>query len=124
MNYKLHYDRLIQKANNRKLSSYKEAHHIIPKCMNGSDEKNNIIELTAREHFIAHILLVKIYPKEYGLIKSVNMMTVGQADRKIHNRMYSWLKEKFSEEMSRSQTKKGNSQYGILWVTKNQKNKK
>jgi len=37
---------------------YIENHHIIPKSLNGED-KGNIIKLTAREHFIAHLILWK-----------------------------------------------------------------
>jgi len=116
MNYKLHYNKLIERARNRKLQGYTERHHIVPRSMNGSDDKDNLVKLTAREHFIAHILLVKIYPKEYGLIKAVNMMTIGHIKHRNKNRMYGWLKEKFSEEMSRSQTGEGNSQFGTIWI--------
>ena len=42
------------------VSSYYEKHHIIPKSMGGSNKKDNIVKLTAREHFIAHMLLVRI----------------------------------------------------------------
>lgn len=41
---------------------YKEKHHIMPKCMGGSDDVENIIELSGREHFIAHMLLANEYP--------------------------------------------------------------
>ena len=68
MNYSLHYEKLINKAKSRKLDTYKEIHHIVPKCLGGSDDKNNLVELTAREHFIAHLLLLKIYPNKYNLI--------------------------------------------------------
>lgn len=46
---------------------YTEEHHIVPSCMGGSDEPENLIRLTAREHFIAHKLLSKIYPQERRL---------------------------------------------------------
>jgi hypothetical protein len=46
---------------------YKERHHIIPKCLNGSNEENNLIDLYANEHFIAHYLLAKENPDEYKL---------------------------------------------------------
>lgn len=36
---------------------YHERHHIVPKCMGGTDDKENLIDLFAREHFIAHRLL-------------------------------------------------------------------
>jgi len=126
MNYKLHYDNLIERAKNRIIKGYTEKHHIMPRCMNGSNDKDNLVNLTAREHFIAHILLVKIYPKESRLIKAVDMMCKGQAERKNEskNRMYGWLKEKFSKEMSNSQKGKGNSQFDTMWIYKLGKNKK
>lgn len=43
-------------------------HHIIPKCLNGTDESSNLTRLTAREHYIAHLLLVKIH--EYDTDKN------------------------------------------------------
>jgi len=62
MDYQRVYDQIIDRAKERKLQGYKEKHHIIPKCMGGSNEKQNLIELTAREHFICHWLLCRIYP--------------------------------------------------------------
>ena len=40
---------------------YVEKHHIIPKSEGGTDEPDNLVNLTAREHYIAHLLLAKIY---------------------------------------------------------------
>lgn len=40
---------------------YYEKHHIIPRCIGGSDNELNLVLLTAREHFLAHYLLCKIY---------------------------------------------------------------
>ena len=48
-------------------SEYKERHHIIPKCMNGSNDKDNLIDLYAKEHFIAHKLLAKENPCNFSL---------------------------------------------------------
>jgi len=65
MNYKWHYDNLIKtrKILNRKKynGKYYEDHHIIMKSMGGTDAKNNRLLLTAKEHYIAHYLLWKIY---------------------------------------------------------------
>ena len=36
---------------------YHERHHIIPKSCGGTNDKNNLIDLFAKEHFIAHKLL-------------------------------------------------------------------
>ena len=78
MNYKRIYDDLMTKARSENRvkggSTYYEAHHIVPKCMGGKgtikqwENHPNIILLTAKEHFVAHKLLVEIYPNETGLI--------------------------------------------------------
>jgi len=57
--YKFWHDNIIARAKKRQLSGYKERHHIIPKCLNGSDKKTNLVNLTAKEHFIVHMLLCK-----------------------------------------------------------------
>lgn len=64
MNYQYHYDRLIQRAKNRQRPDcYCEEHHIVPRCVGGEDVPENLVYLTAREHFVAHRLLAKANPK-------------------------------------------------------------
>lgn len=46
---------------------YHERHHILPKCMGGSNEEKNLIDLYAREHFEAHRLLALENPNVRGL---------------------------------------------------------
>jgi hypothetical protein len=67
MNYKNIYDSLMEKAQSRVLDGYVEKHHIIPKCMGGDNTKSNVVCLSAKEHFIAHKLLVRIYPHTKGV---------------------------------------------------------
>lgn len=68
MNYINIYKNLMQKALLRtNLSGYIEKHHILPRCIGGSNYENNLVKLTAREHFIAHKLLVRIYPENHSL---------------------------------------------------------
>jgi len=116
MDYKKHYKLLINKAKNRVVEGYKEKHHVIPRCMGGIDDKENIVELTAREHFLAHLLLVKIYNNNYRLIRAVAMMCVGQKDRKTTNRLYGKTRELWKDAMSECQTGEGNSQWGTKWI--------
>ena len=63
MDYIKHYNLLIstrkERITNKEL--YYEKHHIIMRSMGGSNKKENIVLLTAREHFIAHWLLWRIY---------------------------------------------------------------
>lgn len=63
MDYKKHYNLLIETRKDRNLldGEYYETHHIIPKSMGGNNEPSNLIRLTAREHFIAHWLLWRIH---------------------------------------------------------------
>lgn len=44
---------------NRK-DEYYEEHHIIPKKLGGSNARDNLVYLTAREHFLCHWLLTKM----------------------------------------------------------------
>ena len=64
MNYEKVYQQLVDHAKSRKLSKkdcYIEQHHIIPRAEGGTGDKSNLVNLTAREHYIAHLLLAKIY---------------------------------------------------------------
>ena len=50
--------------------AYYENHHILPECLGGSDIKDNMVLLTAREHFLAHKILCRIYPSNKDLAYS------------------------------------------------------
>src|SRR5260221_4060018 len=64
--YKGWYYQIINRARKRGVpEGYFERHHVIPKCMGGSDIFWNIVNLTIREHYIAHWLLTKMVIKEY-----------------------------------------------------------
>ena len=94
MNYQLHYDLLIVRAMKRKIfRGYREKHHIIPRCMGGGNEKENLVKLTAEEHFVAHQLLVKIYPDEPKLVCAVIFMSYQCGNNKV----YGWIKRAMSK---------------------------
>jgi len=100
MNYKHIYENLINRARNRILEIYTESHHIIPRCMNGDDSKKNLVDLTPEEHYVAHQLLVKIYPTEFGLIKAAVMMCMNTHGKRPNNKLYGWLRRRHSETTS------------------------
>lgn len=58
--YKCYFN-IIYRAKSRKLSTdvYVEKHHILPKSLGGNNLPENIVKLTAREHFICHLLLLR-----------------------------------------------------------------
>lgn len=104
MNYQKTYEQIIERARIRQIEGYVEKHHIIPRCLGGSNNKDNLIKLTAREHFICHRLLVEIYPNETKLKYALYLMNIGKqkykgADYKISNRVYERLKLEHSELM-------------------------
>lgn len=91
MNYKKIYDDLIQRGKSRTLSGYKERHHIVPRCMGGTDEMENLVDLTAEEHFVAHQLLVKIYPDEIKLALALKIL-MGSCNKT--NKQFGWIRRK------------------------------
>lgn len=64
MNYLSIYCALISKRLQNPLNKkdiYCEKHHIIPKSEGGDNSTDNLVNLTAKEHYIAHLLLARIY---------------------------------------------------------------
>jgi hypothetical protein len=105
MNYQKIYNQLINRAKHRVLDGYKERHHIVPRCIGGDDEKNNLVELTAREHFVAHKLLCEIYPDNDKLFFAYWGMCTNRANDymqriQINSREYERARKKFSEIIS------------------------
>lgn len=92
MNYKLIYDKLIDRGITRNLEAGYEKHHIIPKCMGGDDSNANLVKLTPEEHYVAHQLLVKIYPDSNGLKYAVLMMTLSTKKMLRNNKSYGWIR--------------------------------
>lgn len=58
--YTTWYFNIINKSKTRILDGYFEIHHILPKCLGGKNNSENLVKLTAREHFICHLLLTKM----------------------------------------------------------------
>jgi len=90
MDYKKHYDKLIETRTKRIINKneYYEEHHIIPKSLGGTDSKNNLIFLTAREHFIAHWLLWRIYRNKEMAFAFFAMVHMGNNQKINSSRIY------------------------------------
>ena len=75
-----------------------EIHHILPKCMGGTNDKNNLVKLTIREHYVAHWLLIKIYPTEPKIYYAfLCMLRDPHENRRLTSRMVENIKRNFSE---------------------------
>ena len=96
MNYEKIYNQIVERAKNRVLDCYTESHHIVPRCMGGSDEKENLVNLTAREHFICHRLLTQIHPNnnklKFALWAMCNMKSKRQSRYVPSSRVYESIK--------------------------------
>lgn len=60
---------------------YCERHHILPKCMGGGNEQDNLIDLYAKEHFVAHKLLALENPDNRKLQLAYICMSFVRNDR-------------------------------------------
>lgn len=112
MNYKNIYTQLIERSRTEKRVKhqgiYYEEHHIVPKCLGGTNDPENLVLFTAREHFIAHWLLTKIYPNEPSIIFAFNSFSmklhgatnhIGQIDSYSTSRNYERARIKIVELM-------------------------
>lgn len=100
MNYQSIYDKIITRARNRVINNndYYELHHIKPKCMGGLDIPENLVHLTASEHYICHLLLSRLYPNNIGLIRAVMFMSsCSWYHKQPKNKTYSIYRQKFHE---------------------------
>lgn len=124
MNYKNVYNQLIEnrKSNPLSTSAYGETHHIIPRSLGGDDSSENLVKLSAREHFVAHALLSEIYEPEtiewYKMNHAFMMMKMNGIgmSRYLGSRFYELKRADFSKVMSWVQKGKKNSQYGTCWI--------
>jgi len=109
MNYQRIYNELINRAKNRKLKGYKERHHIIPRCIQGLDTEDNIVELTAKEHYMAHRLLTEIYPNnskiKYAYWMMCSMETESQMRYKVSAKSYEYAKQLISTRTAETKQK-------------------
>jgi hypothetical protein len=110
MDYKKIYDNLMlsrlsakpQRLLLKKNGDYFEGHHIIPKCKGGSGNSNrpknnpNIVLLTAKEHFLAHWLLWRIYRDRQTSLSFHKMISTNKNQNRItSSRGYQEARESF-----------------------------
>lgn len=123
MNYIKIYNNIIERAKHKSYDGYTEIHHIVPRCLGGSNDSSNLVKLSAREHFICHYLLTKIHKDNlvnyHKMIKAFVMMLCGsyKNQRYSPSRNYEIIRNEFSQAQSMGQLGMNNSQYGTRWIT-------
>lgn len=120
------YFSIIDKAKKRNLSlsknqvqkiqktfGYTEVHHIIPRSIGGSNHKNNLIRLLAKEHYICHLLLTKMAADSvtkkkmvtaYIIMSGKNSKSARIVYRRLNSRLYAKIREEYSQYQSVKQT--------------------
>ena len=92
------YFNIIERARARELEKPYEVHHIVPRSIGGSNDSNNLVKLTPREHFIVHWLLTKMLSnspeqkKMFHAFSAFAMISSNQ-NRKINSRHYQLLSQ-------------------------------
>jgi hypothetical protein len=98
-NYNLYIEYVKTLKRNKNDGVYYELHHILPKSLGGLNLKENLVLLTAREHYLAHYLLWKIYKNKETAYAFHNMNTLNNKYK--NSRLY----EKIRIEVSSIQSK-------------------
>jgi len=127
MHYLVRYMKFIDSIDNNRIS-IKETHHILPKCLGGSDDSNNLINLTPRQHFIAHWILWKAYKTKELTFAFFAMNNQNNKNQKRNfrksSRIYEAVKAEFQENIKKSSTELwANLKYRKLHETTNQTEK-
>lgn len=99
MNYQKIYDNIIRRGQNRILEGYSEKHHIVPRCIGGINDATNLVSLTPEEHYLCHLLLVKIHPNNIRLVRAAMFMVSSNNNVQRNNKAYGWLKRQYSNYM-------------------------
>ena len=124
--YTTWYMNIVTKVQTRTISKsiYTEIHHIIPKSLGGSNHDDNLVKLTAKEHFICHLLLTKMtssHKMVYAAWAMSNQVNEFQQRHKINASTYAILREKFaavkrqSTQSPAARKKNSDSHKGIRW---------
>lgn len=104
---KLYY-KITSNAKQRITEGYTELHHIIPQSMGGSNDKENLVNLTAREHFICHWLLVKMTDSvdRSKMLYALNgMKAENKYQQRYHTKITARVYEKYRIEHAENHSK-------------------
>ena len=111
--YYTRYEKFIGSLRNQAVDGYSEVHHVVPVSMGGSNDKDNLIALTARQHYVAHWMLAKacggsaarafFMMSNFGKYGTVNSTTYDKARKEYAKQVSLQMKEQpnvpeFTEE--------------------------
>lgn len=86
------YYNIISSAKLKLTEGYTEKHHILPKSLGGNNSAANLVRLTAREHYLCHLLLVRMVTgtNKTKMLRAVNAFSISSSKnpRRLTTRQY------------------------------------
>jgi hypothetical protein len=105
------YYNIVNQARSRILDGYLEIHHILPKSLGGTDDPDNLVKLTAREHYICHLLLPKM-TSGVSYQKMVYAYTIMSGRRLYNSKKYNFYRTEYAKINSELRSGEGNGMFG------------
>ena len=109
MNYYNRYINFVKSRPQRvkQLNDGLEVHHIIPRSLGGDNDASNLVNLTPREHWIAHLMLRKMFPKGSPYRHKMNAAVSRMSGRRywrqaFNSRLYQAIRQEQSLWMSKT----------------------
>ena len=113
------YYAIVTNAQARISDGYTENHHIVPKSLGGSDLQENLVKLTAREHFVCHWLLTKMVENKkhkYQMWNAFSCMlyreNVSQERYKVTSKIFENIKKEGAKIKSVKYSGSNNPMFG------------
>lgn len=117
--YSLWYNNIINFAKsqqrNKTIYQYFENHHILPTSLGGNNTKDNLVLLTAREHFICHLLLTKMTEgnNKYKMQWALHRMTFSKIEqRKFSSHQYNLARKYYIDCVKKPKTEEHKKKIG------------
>jgi hypothetical protein len=102
MNYAKIYYAITTRAKGRKKELGLENHHILPASCGGTNNKDNLVYLSTKEHLLCHLLLVKIYQNNLVFKKKMiyalwwMSKTARLKGVRVTGRLYEYVREQYN----------------------------
>ena len=103
MNYIKIYTKIIERARTRELETYTESHHILPASLFNGKRKSkmanraeNLVDLTPKEHYIAHLCLMHMFPDDETMRAACKMVLVYKSGKR-YDRIRGWINKRWHD---------------------------
>ena len=113
------YYAIIANTQGRITSDYTEKHHVVPKSLGGNNSSENLVALTAREHFVCHWLLTKMVENtkhKYQMWNAFSCMlyreNAGQERYKVTSKIFENIKKEGAKIKSVKYSGSNNPMFG------------